>query len=133
MYISGYGKAKIGAILSADGILIPTLYKKEVLGENYHNSKALETTKTWSYQTIHTILNNETYTGHLIQNKMNTLSYKDKKKKRLPKEQFQDLFTVQTANMPCRENMQDGEMQDLLVIFAKHIKRRENSFATATV
>ena len=88
LYISGYGKAKIGAILSADGILIPTLYKKEVLGENYHNSKALETTKTWSYQTIHTILNNETYTGHLIQNKMNTLSYKDKKKKRLPKEQW---------------------------------------------
>lgn len=88
LYLSGYGKAKIGSILSSDGILIPTLYKREVLGENYQNSKELETTKNWSYQTIHTILNNETYAGHLIQNKMNTLSYKDKKKKILPKEKW---------------------------------------------
>ena len=88
MYLSGYGKAKIGSILSSEGILIPTLYKTEVLGENYHNSKALDTTKHWSYQTIHTILNNETYVGHLIQNKVNTLSYKDKKKKMLPKEKW---------------------------------------------
>lgn len=88
LYLSGYGKAKIGSILSSEGILIPTLYKREVLGENYHNSKALDTTKTWSYQTIHTILNNETYLGHLIQNKVNTLSYKDKKKTKLPREKW---------------------------------------------
>ncbi len=88
LYLSGYGKAKIGSILSSDGILIPTLYKREVLGENYHNSKALDTTKNWSYQTIHTILNNETYMGHLIQNKVNTLSYKDKKKRMLPREKW---------------------------------------------
>lgn len=88
LYLSGYGKAKIGSILSSEGVLIPTLYKREVLGENYHNSKALETTKTWSYQTIHTILNNETYLGHLIQNKVNTLSYKDKKKILLPREKW---------------------------------------------
>lgn len=80
LYLSGYGKAKIGSILSSEGVLIPTLYKREVLGENYHNSRALETTKNWSYQTIHTILNNETYIGNLIQNKVNTLSYKDKRK-----------------------------------------------------
>ncbi len=88
LYLSGYGKTKIGSILSSEGILIPTLYKKEVLGENYHNSKALETTRNWSYQTIHTILNNETYIGNLIQNKVNTLSYKDKKKRLLPKEKW---------------------------------------------
>lgn len=88
LYLAGYGKAKIGSILSSEGILIPTLYKKEVLGENYHNSKMLDTTRTWSYQTIHTILNNETYLGHLIQNRVNTLSYKDKKKILLPKEKW---------------------------------------------
>lgn len=88
LYLSGYGKAKIASILSSEGILIPTLYKQQVLGENYHNSRAKETTRTWSYQTIHTILNNETYVGHLIQNKVNTLSYKDKKKRLLPKEQW---------------------------------------------
>ncbi len=88
LYVSGYGKAKIGAILSGEGILIPTLYKQQVLGENYYNAKALSATKAWSAQTIHTILNNETYLGHLIQNKANTISYKDKKKKALPKEQW---------------------------------------------
>ncbi len=88
LYLSGYGKAKIGAVLSSDGVLIPTLYKREVLGENYRNSKEIETTKNWTYQTIHTILNNETYAGHLIQNRVNTLSYKDKKKRVLPKEKW---------------------------------------------
>lgn len=88
LYLSGYGKAKIGSILSSDGILIPTLYKRNVLGENYYNCNSLDTTKNWSYQTIHTILNNETYIGNLIQNKANTLSYKDKKKKILPREKW---------------------------------------------
>lgn len=97
LYLSGYGKAKIGSILSSDGILIPTLYKKEVLGEKYHNAKALETTKNWSYQTIHTILNNETYVGHLVQNRTNTLSYKDKKKKVLPREKW---IIVKNAHEP---------------------------------
>lgn len=88
LYIEGYGKAKIGSILSAEGILIPTLYKRNVLGENFHNATALDTTELWSYQTIHTILNNETYLGHLIQNKVNSLSYKDKKRKRLPRDKW---------------------------------------------
>ena len=42
----------------------------------------------WSYQTIHTILNNQTYVGDLVQNKTNKLSYKDKKKVSLPKEKW---------------------------------------------
>ncbi len=100
LYLAGNGKAKIGSILSSEGILIPTLYKQNVLGEPYHNSRALETTKTWSYQTIHTILNNETYTGHLIQNKVNTLSYKDKKKVRLPKEKW---IMVKNTHAPIIE------------------------------
>ena len=86
--------------MSSEGVLIPTLYKREVLGENYHNSRALETTKNWSYQTIHTILNNETYIGNLIQNKVNTLSYKDKKKKILPKEKW---IIVENTHEPIIE------------------------------
>lgn len=87
LYLEGNGKAKIGSILTQEGVLIPTLYKKQ-LGINYSNSKILDTTKTWSYQTIHTILNNETYIGNLVQNRINTLSYKDKKKKTLPREKW---------------------------------------------
>lgn len=86
LYLQGNGKAKIGSMLTSEGVPIPTIYKREILGVNYSNSKLLSTTKTWSYQTIHTILNNQTYIGNLVQNRANTLSYKDKKKKVLPKE-----------------------------------------------
>lgn len=88
MYLSGMGKARIGKTLTSQGVLIPSVYKREILGVNYYNAKALETTKIWSYQTIHMILNNETYIGNLIQNKANTLSYKDRKRKYLPKEKW---------------------------------------------
>lgn len=88
MYLSGCGKAKIGSVLSADGVLIPTLYKQQILGENYKNCRVMEMTKNWSYQTIHTILNNQVYVGDMVQNRANKLSYKDKKKKKLPKEQW---------------------------------------------
>lgn len=97
LYLEGYGKSKIGSILSSEGVLIPTLYKQQVLGINYKNSKAIATTKTWSYQTIHTILNNQTYVGDLVQNKANKISYKDKKKKSLPKEEW---IIVQNTHEP---------------------------------
>lgn len=88
LYIQGYGKAKIASILSAEGILIPTRYKREILGMNFKNGRELETTKNWSYQTVHAILNNETYLGNLIQNKANKISYKDRKRRYLPKDQW---------------------------------------------
>lgn len=88
LYLQGHGKAKIGRILTEDGILIPSRYKREVLGIRYHNSRELETTRNWSYQTIHTILNNEVYLGHVIQHKHSNLSYKDKKHVPQPKENW---------------------------------------------
>lgn len=88
LYLDGYGKAKIGKILSGEGILIPTLYKQQVLGVNYRNAKLLGTTKAWSYQTVHTILNNEVYIGNLVQNKCNKVSYKDKRVRALPKKEW---------------------------------------------
>lgn len=88
LYLKGYGKAKIGRILTEEGILIPTLYKREILGIRYHNPQEMETTKGWSYQTIHTILNNEVYTGNVVQNKYSNLSYKDKKHVKQPEESW---------------------------------------------
>lgn len=87
-YLQGYGKAKIGKILSEEGILIPSRYKREVLGIHYQNAHELDTTKNWSYQTIHTILNNEVYIGNIVQNKYRNLSYKEKKHIRQSKENW---------------------------------------------
>lgn len=88
LYMKGCGKARIAKILTEEGILIPTLYKRKVLGINYRNSHEIDTTKYWSYQTVHTILNNEVYIGNVVQNKYNNLSYKDKKHIRQPKENW---------------------------------------------
>lgn len=88
LYLEGNGKAHIASILSSENILIPSLYKTRVLQQNYYNSKLKDTTKTWCYQTIHTILNNQTYLGKMVQHKDIKISYKDKKKRRLPKEQW---------------------------------------------
>lgn len=101
LYISGYGKAKIGSILSSDGIPIPSRYKTEVLGQNYHNANARENTSLWSYQTVHQILNNETYIGHTVQNKCKTLSYKSRMKKAVPKE---DWIRVEDTHEPIIDN-----------------------------
>ncbi|MCI9075987.1 MAG: recombinase family protein [Dorea sp.] len=88
LYLKGYGKAKIGRILTEEGIPIPSVYKRESLGMNYYNPREKEGTKGWSYQTIHTILNNEVYIGTVVQNKSNNLSYKDKKHIKQPEEKW---------------------------------------------
>ena len=88
LYLKGYGKAKIGRMLTEDGILIPSIYKREVLGMNYYNPHETAHTKGWSYQTVHTILNNEVYLGTVVQNRSHNLSYKNKKHVRQPEEQW---------------------------------------------
>lgn len=118
LYLSGFGKAKIGTILSSRGILIPSIYKREILGMNYHNAKALDTTKHWTYQTIHQILNNRTYLGHLIQNRVNTLSYKDKKKKMLPKAQW---IIVENTHEPIIEKEIFERAQELQKVRTKSV------------
>lgn len=123
LYLEGYGKAKIGAILTEDGILIPTLYKQQVLGINYKNSKAMTTTKTWSYQTIHTILNNQMYIGDLVQNKVNKISYKDKKKKNLPREAW---IIVPNMHEPIINREIFDRVQELQKIKTKSVNSTTN-------
>ncbi|MFT3985845.1 MAG: recombinase family protein, partial [Lachnospiraceae bacterium] len=88
MYLSGIGKRKIGTILTTEGILIPSRYKREVLNEGYRNANERTDTKVWSFQTIHQILQNETYIGNMVQNRCSSPSYKTRKKKKLPREEW---------------------------------------------
>lgn len=101
MYISGMGKGAIGAQLTKEGILIPSEYKKQVLKMNYHNAHEAIYSKLWSYQTIHTILNNEAYTGVMIQSRFSTVSYKSKKKVKVPEK---DWIKVPNAYEPIIDN-----------------------------
>lgn len=101
MYISGMGKGAIGAQLTKEGILIPSEYKKQVLKMNYHNAHEAIYNKLWSYQTIHTILNNEAYTGVMIQSRFSTVSYKSKKKVKVPEK---DWIKIPNAYEPIIDN-----------------------------
>ena len=94
------------------------------MGENYHNAKVIETTKNWSYQTIHTILNNETYVGNLVQNRVNTLSYKDKKKKVLPKEKW---IVVKSTHEPIIEQEVFDKVQKMQKIRTRSMKSTEEN------
>ena len=68
MYLDGYGKIRIAKILNEEGIPCPSEYKRQ-LGLNYKNSRKLETTKYWTYSTIHKMLKNEMYIGNMVQNR----------------------------------------------------------------
>ena len=123
LYLQGNGKTKIGSILSQDGILIPTRYKQQILGINYQNANLLDETKTWSYQTIHSILNNQVYIGDMIQNKYRKISYKDKKKKVMPKEEW---VIVKGTHEPIVDESTFLEVQRVQKTRQRSVKTKEN-------
>lgn len=88
LYLKGFGKAKIASMLTEEGVYIPTIYKREVLGLNYRNARLKTGTARWSYQTVHNILKNEMYIGNMVQHRYKRISYKNKTKVALPEEQW---------------------------------------------
>lgn len=88
LYLLGIGKGRIAQILTEEGILIPTEYKRQILKVNYHNAHETDSTTKWTMQTVNTILHNEVYIGNLIQNRCVTISYKNKKKTKVPESEW---------------------------------------------
>lgn len=66
LFEQGHGKVKIAKLLNAEGIPSPSEYKR-MLGERYHNGRKLDQTAYWTYATIHRILQNQMYAGHMEQ------------------------------------------------------------------
>ena len=67
-YVAGGTKKEIAEKLNEKGIPCPTEYKKRS-GEKYINGNQQGERILWSYTTIHKILNNEMYLGHMVQGK----------------------------------------------------------------
>lgn len=84
-YLAGMGQRTIAAKLNEAGIPCPSVYKK-LNGENYRNSKRLESTSYWTYSSVHKILENEMYRGNMVQNK-SVRKMRGKAKQR-PKEEW---------------------------------------------
>lgn len=86
LYAAGYGKTNIARILNARGVPNPTEYK-HLHGDRYNISKEPQS-KLWAYFSISDILKNEVYIGNLVQGKYGTISYKIRKNKPKPKEEW---------------------------------------------
>ena len=88
MYKSGMGYMRIAKALNERQIPPPGIYK-EMQGLNYRNPNAESaSSKQWRDSSIYYILRQEVYTGAIVQGKTKNLSYKNKKRIKLPKNEW---------------------------------------------
>ena len=89
MYIQGNGYRKIIQELNSRGIPSPSAYKQQS-GSRYVNCNAdgSNAKGLWTQSTIAAILRNEMYTGTLVQGKSHHISYKNKKRKKVEKDEW---------------------------------------------
>lgn len=95
LYEDGMGAEQIAKILNSEGIPNPSRYKSEVLNVKFNNSLACRykdrkdgKQSMWSSSSILMILKNETYIGSLVQNRSNSISYKNHKRIKNKKEDW---------------------------------------------
>ena len=89
MYVNGEGYRKIVMELNRNGIVSPSEYKRQK-GSKYINKNAESSNSKglWTQSTIARILSNEVYTGTLVQGKSHSISYKNKKRKKVRSENW---------------------------------------------
>lgn len=86
LYSQGYGKTAIARLLNDRGIPNPTEYKRRK-GLRYQQPKAKNST-LWKYFNISEMLANQMYIGNMVQGKYGSISYKTKKNRPRPVEQW---------------------------------------------
>lgn len=68
LYNQGQGKISIAHLLNEEHIPCPSEYKK-LKGLRYTNCHRMDYTTYWTYSTVHKVLNNQIYTGCMVQGK----------------------------------------------------------------
>ena len=86
MYLNGAGIRTIVRWLNDNGLPNPSTYKCRS-GLNFH-SRAIGKSPLWSDKTVRRILQDEMYTGNMVQGKNRKVSYKDKAVIPLPQEEW---------------------------------------------
>ena len=94
---NGWGYRKIVMELNNTHIPNPTTYKKT--HSKYENPNATKgyNKGCWTHSTISIMIRNETYIGNLVQGKTHHISYKNKKKKKVPKEDWIRVYNTHEA------------------------------------
>lgn len=116
--IEGYGAKKICDKLREEGIVPPSVYKKQN-GDNYCNPQAEKYTLShclWGFSTVKKILRNEAYIGTLIQGRERKVSYKSDKVVIAPKE---DWIVIQENHEPIISKEDFYKVQEILQLRRK--------------
>ncbi len=88
MYRSGMGYMRIAKALNEKKIPPPGVYKS-MQGINYRNPNAENAaSRQWRDSTIYYIIRQEVYIGSIVQGKSTNVSYKNKKRIKLPKDKW---------------------------------------------
>ena len=120
LFAQGNGKTSIAKRLNDRGIPNPTEYKR-LHGLRY-KAAITKNSKLWRYYAIADMLTNEIYIGNMVQGKYGSISYKSKKNKPRPKEEW---FIKEGTHEPII----DRELWDRVQAL---IKSRTKPFSTGT-
>lgn len=85
-YLSGAGMRSIVRFLNDSGIPNPSTYKR-LSGSTYH-AQSINGCTLWSDKTVRRILQDEMYTGNMVQGKYRKVSYKNKAIIALPEDEW---------------------------------------------
>lgn len=118
-YVSGKGLAYIAHRLNEKGIDCPSVYKQK---ESKYHCKAVA--NLWGHNTIRKILTNKVYTGDLIQHKGEMVSYKVKKYRLLPEEEY---LIKENAHEAIVDKKTFELAGDILKRKAHNIHKKENT------
>ena len=116
LFSQGYGKTKIARILNERGIPNPTEYKRQ---KGLRYKQASKNSTLWKYFAISDMLVNEMYIGNMVQGKYGSVSYKTKKNKPRPKDEW---YIVENTHEAIIERDLWDRVQDLIKQKAKPFK-----------
>ena len=102
MYANGEGYRRIVQKLNEDGVVSPAEYKRQK-GSKYVNCNADSSNARglWTQSTVAAILRNEMYTGTLVQGKSHNISYKNKKRRKVLKDEWVRIPDSHEAIIDC--------------------------------
>lgn len=121
LYLEGFGKNRIAAILNKEKIPCPSEYKS-LSGDHYRNSNRLEGVSYWTYSTINRILQNEMYAGNMVQGRK-----RQQMRSRAKAVEREDWIIVPNTHEPIIDKDTWEKVQDLLKRRTRNLNVAEKS------
>lgn len=105
----GMSKMGIAKKLNEQGVLNPAAYKRKK-GLKFNTPHAVQNDGLWGAKTIHTMLENKMYIGHMVQGKQKIVSYKVHEQVQVPEDQW---FVKEDTHEPVISKELFSKAQDI--------------------